>query len=140
MEEPSYWQERFPAGRRLGALIGGPAAYGGAALLGQGWAACDVGVNSGTLLLFVLPLLWIVNTFLFGLVFAVLSGSARRQKLLGVLAGIAAVFLFAWSVFAWQGTPADSPDPRCPGGVPIWWPSFSSSTSPMYSTQSGCAA
>ena len=128
VEEPSYWQDRFPTGRRLGVLIGGPAAYGGAALLGHGWAACDVGVNasanSGTLLLFVLPFLWVVNTFLFGLVFAVVSGSTRLQTVLGVLAGLAAVVVFAWFVFAWQGTPADSPDPRCPGGVPIWWPSW----------------
>jgi hypothetical protein len=128
VEEPSYWQDRFPTGRRLGVLIGGPAAYGGAALLGHGWAACDVGVNaganSGTLLFFVLPFLWVVNTFLFGLVFAVVSGSTRLQKVLGVLAGLAAVVVFAWFVFAWQGTPADSPDPRCPGGVPIWWPSW----------------
>jgi hypothetical protein len=47
VEEPSYWQDRFPTGCRLGALIGGPAAYGCAALLGHGWAACDVGVNAG---------------------------------------------------------------------------------------------
>jgi hypothetical protein len=63
IEEPSYWQDRFPTGRRIGAAIGAPAA-------------------------------------------------------------VFAWFVFAWFVFAWQGTPADSLDPPCPGGVPLWWPSW----------------
>ncbi|MEV6269582.1 hypothetical protein AB0L64_20605 [Kribbella sp. NPDC051936] len=117
-EEPSYWRDRFPAGRRLGALLGGLAAYGGAALLGHGWGACDVGVNAGansaTLLFFVLP-------FLFGLLFAVVSGSTRRQKLLGVLA------VFAWFVFAGKAHQSthptrDAPAVSPPGGRPGYPP------------------
>jgi hypothetical protein len=128
VDDPSDWRDRFPIGCRVGALIGGPAAYGGAALLGHGWAACDVGINASassfTLLFFVLPFMWVVNSVLFGLVFAAVSGATWPRKVRGVLVALAAVVLFAWFLFAWQGTPSDSPDPRCPGGVPTWWPSW----------------
>ncbi|MEJ1105569.1 MULTISPECIES: hypothetical protein [unclassified Kribbella] len=56
--------------------------------------------NSLTLLLFVLSLLWVVDSFVFGLVFAVTSGNTRRQKLPAVLAALAAGVALAWSVFA----------------------------------------
>jgi hypothetical protein len=68
--------DRFSTGCGLGVLVGGPAAFGLVVLTGNAFAACDVGINAGAnslALLFVLPVIWVVNSLVFGAVFARVS-------------------------------------------------------------------
>ena len=85
--------------------------------------ACVPAVNF-FVLVFGLPVLWVVNCGVFGAAFAVVPGARWPWRVLGALAGLLALTLLAWVPFAWQGTPADYPDPFCPANVPPWWPSW----------------
>lgn len=118
---------RVLLGWGLGILVSGAAAYGLVVLVGHAFAACDVGINAGAnslVLQFVLPVLWVVNLVLFGVVYSVVSGPTWQRKVVGLLAALFAVVLMAWLLFAWLGTPSGYPDPICPSNVPPWWPSW----------------
>ncbi|MGA4540988.1 hypothetical protein ACPA54_13460 [Uniformispora flossi] len=110
-----------------GILVGGVGAFALSYLLARAWSTCDVGINDAANsleLLFGLPCLWAVNTTMFVIVHAALSGETRGRQLLALAAGTAAVLVLGVELFAWQGTPGTYPDPICPGNIPPWWPSW----------------
>lgn len=124
---PPSQAARFSTGCGLGILVGGPAAFGLVVLSSRAYAACDVGINASAnsfAFLFVLPVLWVANSLVFGAVFARMSGVTWRRKALAVATALLAVILLAWLLFAWQGTPSDYPSPICHSNVPPWWPSW----------------
>lgn len=121
----SGWGRRVAHGLGWGFLLGALSTYGLAVLLERAWADCDVGINAsanGFTLLVVMPQVWMLDTALFALVFALLWPGGRVRAGVATVAGLVAIVLVAWLVFARIGTPADYPNDFCPGNVPPWWP------------------
>jgi hypothetical protein len=87
---------------------------------------CDVGVNAGAnamVLVLALPLLWLVDAAFFAAALAAVTGAGRQRSVPGLLAGVSALALLAWALFALVGAPAGYPSPLCRANVPPWWPS-----------------
>ncbi|BDM69800.1 hypothetical protein HEK616_32870 [Streptomyces nigrescens] len=94
------------------------------ATIGRVWAACGVGVNaaaSNMTLLFLGPLIWIAVAVSWVVLYATLG---RRHRSAALTAGLIFTVCVTWFLVTWLGIVDSYPDPRCPGNVPPWWPSF----------------
>ena len=127
MSKAESWGRRLLVGLALGAALGAAAAYGLVSLLGRAWSTCDVGINPSAnsfALLALLPIVWLVDVAAFAIAFAVVFRGGRLSAAIATLAGLLALAVTGWVVFAWVGTPAGYPAPACPDNVPPWWPGW----------------
>jgi hypothetical protein len=91
--------------------------------------ACDVGINAAAnswLLLFELPLLWVVQAIPVMLAAPVMALLSRRRLVVAalmVLVAVVVVVIVAWVYFAASGLPIQG-GPRCAEAQPGWWPGW----------------
>jgi hypothetical protein len=92
-------------------------------VVAKAWNACDVGVNASAnsyeLTLFVFPALFMVTAAVVALTLRLTPGHIVAAAVV-----VAELLLITWVVVAYVATPADYPDPICPGNVPAWLPSW----------------
>lgn len=113
----------WSAGFRVGALSGIPTSFAGVSLVGAMWNSCDTGVNSSAnsmVLIFLLPVVWVLTTALWTVVHGALGKVDRRAAVIGaVVADLGLLWFLASAVGA-----MDYPSPACPDNIPAWWPAF----------------
>lgn len=121
--EPSNPPSRRGRGTGHGVLFGGLTAVVSTALIGNAWAACNIGngVTNGMTLLLLVPLIWIAAAVSWVILHNILG---RRHRRTALTAGLIFTLWFTWSLVTWLGMPDSYPAPLCPGNVPPWWPSF----------------
>ncbi|GAA2384206.1 hypothetical protein [Dactylosporangium salmoneum] len=95
-------------------------------VVGRAWDACEVGINAGAnaigLILFALPVLWLIQTGLIGALAPQLARVSRNRLVVTALMGLLAVTVVAvtaYTFFAMSGLPVQF-RATCPG----WWPSW----------------
>lgn len=93
-------------------------------LIASIWSSCDVGVNdsasSGFLLIFYLPLAFVVFSVAAGVTHSVMAKWTNEPLAFG--GAVAVDIAIGWTVIAWIGVVDDYPAPICPGNIPSWWP------------------